>query len=217
MAKIKTALISVYDKDKLQSILKVFQEYKIKIISSGGTYKKIKKLGYQCIDLSEFTNYPELLDGRVKTLHPKIHAGILSKGNNIKHNREMVKLGFQKIDLIIVNFYPFEQIIKRTNNFKKIIENIDIGGPTLVRASAKNHERVTVINSKNDYEDLVSELKRNNGSTSLKFRRDMAEKAFLNTAFYDSAISNYFTKLSKNYFPEKKNNKWRKNRRFKVW
>ena len=204
MAKIKTALISVYDKDKLQSILKVFQEYKIKIISSGGTYKKIKKLGYQCIDLSEFTNYPELLDGRVKTLHPKIHAGILSKGNNIKHNREMVKLGFQKIDLVIVNFYPFEQIIERTNNFKKIIENIDIGGPSLVRASAKNHERVTVINSKNDYEDLVSELKKNNGSTSLKFRRDMAEKAFLNTAFYDSAISNYFTKLSKNYFPEKK-------------
>ena len=164
---------------------------------------KIKELGYQCIDLSEFTNYPELLDGRVKTLHPK-YTGILSKGNNIKHNREMVKFSFQKIDLVIVNFYPFEQIIKRTNNFKKIIENIDIGGPSLVRASAKNHERVTVINSKNDYEDLVSELKKNNGSTSLKFRRDMAEKAFLNTAFYDSAISNYFTKLSKIIFLKKK-------------
>ncbi len=204
MSKIKTALISVYDKEKLQTILRVFHKYKIKIISSGGTFKKIKELGYQCTDLSDFTNFPELLDGRVKTLHPKIHAGILSKVNNNKHKREMKKSGFENIDLVIVNFYPFEQTIKKTNNFKKIIEKIDIGGPALVRASAKNHERVTVINSKNDYEDLISELNRNNGSTSLKFRKDMAEKAFLNTAFYDTAISNYFTKLSKNNFPEKK-------------
>ena len=204
MSKIKTALISVHDKDKLQTILRVFRKYKIKIISSGGTFKKIKELGYQCINLSEFTNFPELLDGRVKTLHPKIHAGILSKKDNIKHTKEMKNLDFQKIDLVIVNFYPFEETIKKTNNFKKIIENIDIGGPTLVRAAAKNHDRVTIIYSKNDYEDLISELKKNKGSTSLKFRRDMAEKAFLNTAFYDTSISNYFTKLSKNYFPEKK-------------
>ena len=204
MGKIKTALISVYDKDKLQTILRVFRKYKIKIISSGGTFKKIKELGYQCINLSEFTNFPELLDGRVKTLHPKIHAGILSKKDNIKHTKEMRNSGIQRIDLVIVNFYPFEKTIKKTNNFKKIIENIDIGGPTLVRAAAKNHDRVTIIYSKNDYEALISELKKNKGSTSLKFRRDMAEKAFLNTAFYDTSISNYFTKLSKNYFPEKK-------------
>ena len=204
MSKIKTALISVHDKDKLQTILRVFRKYKIKIISSGGTFKKIKELGYQCINLSEFTNFPELLDGRVKTLHPKIHAGILSKKDNIKHTKEMRNLDFQKIDLVIVNFYPFEETIKKTNNFKKIIENIDIGGPTLVRAAAKNHDRVTIIYSKNDYGALISELKKNKGSTSLKFRRDMAEKAFLNTAFYDTSISNYFTKLSKNYFPEKK-------------
>ena len=204
MSKIKTALISLHDKDKLQTILRVFRKYKIKIISSGGTFKKIKELGYQCINLSEFTNFPELLDGRVKTLHPKIHAGILSKKDNIKHTKEMRNLDFQKIDLVIVNFYPFEETIKKTNNFKKIIENIDIGGPTLVRAAAKNHDRVTIIYSKNDYEALISELKKNKGCTSLKFRRDMAEKAFLNTAFYDTSISNYFTKLSKNYFPEKK-------------
>ena len=204
MSKIKTALISVHDKDKLQTILRVFRKYKIKIISSGGTFKKIKELGYQCINLSEFTNFPELLDGRVKTLHPKIHAGILSKKDNTKHTKEMKNLDFQKIDLVIVNFYPFEETIKKTNNYKKIIENIDIGGPTLVRAAAKNHDRVTIIYSKNDYEALISELKKNKGSTSLKFRRDMAEKAFLNTAFYDTSISNYFTKLSKNYFPEKK-------------
>ena len=204
MGKIKTALISVYDKDKLQTILRVFRKYKIKIISSGGTFKKIKELGYQSIKLSEFTNFPELLDGRVKTLHPKIHAGILSKKDNIKHTKEMRNSGIQKIDLVIVNFYPFEETIKKTNNFNKIIENIDIGGPTLVRAAAKNHDRVTIIYSKNDYEALISELKKNKGSTSLKFRRDMAEKAFLNTAFYDTSISNYFTKLSKNYFPEKK-------------
>ncbi len=204
MSKIKTALISVHDKDKLQTILKVFRKYKIKIISSGGTFKKIKELGYQSIKLSEFTNFPELLDGRVKTLHPKIHAGILSKKDNIKHTKEMKNSGIQKIDLVIVNFYPFEETIKKTNNFNKIIENIDIGGPTLVRAAAKNHDRVTIIYSKNDYEALISELKKNKGCTSLKFRRDMAEKAFLNTAFYDTSISNYFTKLSKNYFPEKK-------------
>ena len=204
MSKIKTALISVHDKDKLQTILRVFRKYKIKIISSGGTFKKIKELGYQSIKLSEFTNFPELLDGRVKTLHPKIHAGILSKKDNIKHTKEMKNSGIQKIDLVIVNFYPFEETIKKTNNFKKIIENIDIGGPTLVRAAAKNHDRVTIIYSKNDYEALISELKKNKGCTSLKFRRDMAEKAFLNTAFYDTSISNYFTKLSKNYFPEKK-------------
>ena len=204
MSKIKTALISVHDKDKLQTILRVFRKYKIKIISSGGTFKKIKELGYQSIKLSEFTNFPELLDGRVKTLHPKIHAGILSKKDNIKHTKEMKNSGIQKIDLVIVNFYPFEETIKKTNNFKKIIENIDIGGPTLVRAAAKNHERVTIIYSKNDYGALISELKKNKGCTSLKFRRDMAEKAFLNTAFYDTSISNYFTKLSKNYFPEKK-------------
>ena len=204
MGKIKTALISVYDKDKLQTILRVFRKYKIKIISSGGTFKKIKELGYQSIKLSEFTNFPELLDGRVKTLHPKIHAGILSKKDNIKHTKEMKNSGIQKIDLVIVNFYPFEETIKKTNNFNKIIENIDIGGPTLVRAAAKNHDRVTIIYSKNDYEALISELKKNKGCTSLKFRRDMAEKAFLNTAFYDTSISNYFTKLSKNYFPEKK-------------
>tara|TARA_B100000513_G_scaffold140483_1_gene64083 strand:- start:231 stop:1787 length:1557 start_codon:yes stop_codon:yes gene_type:complete len=204
MSKIKTALISVHDKDKLQTILRVFRKYKIKIISSGGTFKKIKELGYQSIKLSEFTNFPELLDGRVKTLHPKIHAGILSKKDNIKHTKEMKNSGIQKIDLVIVNFYPFEETIKKTNNFNKIIENIDIGGPTLVRAAAKNHDRVTIIYSKNDYEALISELKKNKGSTSLKFRRDMAEKAFLNTAFYDTSISNYFTKLSKNYFPEKK-------------
>ena len=127
--KIKKAIISLSDKSEIRSILKVLKKYNIKIISSGGTSKEIKKLGYKCIEVSEFTNSNEILDGRVKTLHPKIHAGILSKRDNKKHIKELFKNDYEEIDLVIVNFYPFEETLKKTKNHKKIIENIDIGGP----------------------------------------------------------------------------------------
>ena len=149
MRKIKKALISVSDKKELGFILQNLRKYKIEVISSGGTSKEIKKLGHKCIELSKYTGSPEILDGRVKTLHPKIHAGILSKRNNKKHAIELKKNDFSEIDLIIVNFYPFENVIKKTNDIKKIIENIDIGGPTLVRAAAKNFNDVTVITDTN--------------------------------------------------------------------
>ena len=139
--KIKSALISVSDKDKLSSILKVLKKFNIRIISSGGTYKKIKKLGYKCIEVSEYTGVPEILNGRVKTLNPKIYAGILSNRNK-SHNIQMRKLNFEEIDLLIVNFYPFNKILETTKNPKKIIENIDIGGPSMARAGAKNFENV---------------------------------------------------------------------------
>ena len=147
MSKIKTALISVHDKDKLQTILRVFRKYKIKIISSGGTFKKIKELGYQCINLSEFTNFPELLDGRVKTLHPKIHSGILNIRQNQKHQKEMKINNYENIDLVVINFYPFEKILLSNSGHKNIIENIDIGGPTMVRSAAKNYNDVVILSN----------------------------------------------------------------------
>ena len=151
MKKIKTALISVSDKKKLKRLLNSLKKNKIKTISSGGTYKEIKKLKFKCLEVSEFSNSPEILEGRVKTLHPKIHAGILNKRSNKSHQNQMKKNDFENIDLVIVNFYPFENTLKNTTNHKKIIENIDVGGPTMVRSAAKNYKDVTVITSSNQY------------------------------------------------------------------
>ncbi len=204
MSKIKQALISVSDKNKLKLILGILKKFKIKIISSGGTYKEIKRLGYQCKEVSKFTNSSELLEGRVKTLHPKIHAGILNKRNNKSHKKQMVLNKYESIDLVIVNFYPFEKTLKKTKNKKKIIENIDIGGPTLVRSAAKNYSDVTVVTNIDQYSELIDELKKNKGSTSIEFRQKLSEEAFTETAYYDSAITNYFNSLSKNNFPKKK-------------
>ena len=204
MKKIKTALISVSDKKNLKPLLNILKKYKIKIISSGGTYKEIKKLKFKCIEVSEYTNSPEILEGRVKTLHPKIHAGILNKRNNKSHLKDLKINNFENIDLVIVNFYPFEKTLKETNNHNKVIENIDVGGPTMVRSAAKNYQDVTVITSSNQYEELINELKKNNGSTNLKFRERLSRIAFTETAYYDSVISNYFNKISNTLFPEKK-------------
>ena len=202
--KIRTALISVSDKSNLNNLLKALKKNKIKLISSGGTYKAIKKLKFSCIEVSDFSESPEVLDGRVKTLHPKIHAGILNKRNNKSHLKEMKNNNFENIDLVIVNFYPFEKTINSTQNHKKIIENIDIGGPTMVRAAAKNYNDVTVITSPDQYLDLINELKIGKGSTSLDFRYKMSQLAFSETAYYDSVISNYFNKISNIHFPQKK-------------
>ena len=202
--KIKNALISLSDKSGIEKILKTLRKYNIKIISSGGTYKEIKKLGYNCTEISKYTKFSEMLDGRVKTLHPKIHAGILGKRSDKKHKREMNKRKFNYIDLIIVNFYPFQETIQRTKNYKKIIENIDIGGPAMVRGAAKNFSAVSIITDKKDYGYLISELNKNKGTTSLKFREQMASKAFGLTAYYDSMISNWFNKKLNIIFPDKK-------------
>ena len=202
--KIKNAIISLSDKDGIEKLLKVLRRFKIDIISSGGTYKEIKRLGYKCTEVSKFTKFEEMLDGRVKTLHPKIHAGILGKRSNKKHKKEMNKKKFQYIDLVIVNFYPFQETIQKTKNYSTIIENIDIGGPTLVRAAAKNFKDVSVITDKKDYRDLIYEMNKHAGSTSLKFREKMACKAFGQTAYYDSVVSNWFNKKLNILFPEKK-------------
>jgi len=204
MKKIKQALISVSEKNKLKLILKILKKFKIKIISSGGTYKEIKKLGYKCNEVSKFTNSSEILEGRVKTLHPKIHAGILNKRNNKSHKKQMRLNKYENIDLVIVNFYPFEKILSKTKNHKIIIENIDIGGPTLARAAAKNFNDVTVITNIEQYNELIEELQKNKGSTSIEFRQKLSEEAFSNTAYYDTIVTNYFTSRTKNKFPKRK-------------
>jgi len=204
MNKIKKALISVSDKKNLKNLLKILTKHKIELISSGGTYKEIKKLKFKCLEVSEYTGFPEILDGRVKTLHPKIHAGILSKRNNKSHGKDLKDNSFEKIDLVIVNFYPFEKTLRQTNNHLKIIENIDIGGPTMVRAAAKNYADVTVITSSDQYSELINEIEKNRGSTSFEFREKMSLEAFSETAYYDAVISNYFNKIKKDDFPKKK-------------
>ncbi len=204
MNKIKQALISVSDKSKLEPLLKCLKKFNIKIISSGNTSKKIKDLGYSSNEISNYTKFPEILSGRVKTLHPKIYGGILSRRNLKSDKSDLKNQNINLIDLVIVNFYPFEKTLHSTNNHSKIIESIDIGGSTLVRAAAKNYEYVTVISNTNQYDDLINEINKNNGSTSLDFRRKMSESAFMETGYNDALITEYFNNISKNKYPLKK-------------
>ena len=204
MKKIKKALISVSNKNNLKKLLSALSKYKIEFISSGGTFKEIRKLKFNCTEISKYTGSPEILGGRVKTLHPKIHGGILSKRNNKSHKKDLLKNNFSEIDLVIVNFYPFEKTLMTTNYHSKIIENIDIGGPTMVRAAAKNYYDVTVITNPDQYDDLIKELNIYKGRTSFNFREKLSEEAFSETAYYDSIISKYFNKFTKNKFPKKK-------------
>ena len=202
--KIKKAIISISDKSEIKLILNTLKKYKINIISSGGTSKEIKKLGYKCTEVSEYTKTDEILDGRVKTLHPKLYAGILSKRDNKKHKKELKKNNYDEIDLVIVNFYPFEETLKSTKNHNKLIENIDIGGPTLVRAAAKNYKYTTVLTSPHQYKEFILDLEKNKGSTSLELRKKLSQEAFNLTAYYDSVISEYLNNKNNNYFPQKK-------------
>ena len=204
LKKVKRALISVSDKSNLKKILPTLKKFKIEIISSGGSYKKIRNLKYKCIEISNYTAYPEMLDGRVKTLHPKIHAGILSIRNNKKHKKELIKKKIPNIDLVIVDLYPFEKQMEKKVKFKKLIEYIDIGGTALIRSSAKNFMDVAVLSSIVDYSALVKELNKNKGSTTINFRKLMSAKAFSLTAYYDSVVSNYFNSKLNIKFPERK-------------
>ncbi len=201
LKKVRRAIISVSDKTNLKLILPTLKKYKIEIISSGGSYKKIKSMNYNCIEVSDYTGFSQMLDGRVKTLHPKIHAGILNIRKNINHKKDLRKRNIPEIDLVIVDLYPFEKMLEEKS--KKLIEYIDIGGPALIRAAAKNFHDVTVISNINDYSKLVHELKTNKGSTSIKFRKYMSAKAFGLTAYYDSIISNWFNNQLGIKFPEK--------------
>ena len=204
LKRIKRAIISVSDKSNLKLILPTLKKFNIEIISSGGSVKKIMNMKYNCIDVSNYTGFPEMLDGRLKTLHPKIHAGILNIRKNKKHKKDLEKQNFLDIDLVIVDLYPFEKQLKEKIKFQKLIEYIDIGGSALIRAAAKNFNDVTVISNIADYSQLAKELKINKGSTSIKFRKFMSAKAFGLTAYYDSVVSNWFNNQLSIKFPEKK-------------
>ena len=203
LKKIKRAIISVSDKSKLNALLPILKKLNIEIISTGGTFKKIQDMKYKCKEVSSYTGLPEMLEGRVKTLNPKIHAGILNIRKNKKHQKELKKQKISQIDLVIANLYPFEKKIEK-KRIKNLIEYIDIGGPTLIRSAAKNFNDVTIVSNPNDYQLLINELKKYKGSTSLKFREFMSAKAFGQTAYYDSVISNYFNEKLNIKFPEKK-------------
>ena len=202
--KIKNALLSVSNKENLLDVVKVLNKFKIKIISSGGTYKFLKKKGYKSTEISKYTGFKEMLDGRVKTLHPKIHAGILHDRKKKTHLKEMKGKKFPSIDLIIVNFYPFQKVITETKNHEHIINNIDIGGPTMVRAAAKNFKNVSIITNIEDYKEFIRELLKGKGSTKLEYREKLASKAFCLTAYYDAMITNWFNKKLQIDFPDKK-------------
>ena len=190
--KIKTALISVSDKSGLEKVVQSLKEHNIKIVSTGGTAKSIADMGVDVTDVSSLTNFPEMMDGRVKTLHPNVHGGLLSKRDDKNHVQSQKEHDIEDIDLIIVNLYPFEETIKSEKNEEICIENIDIGGPAMLRSAAKNHQFVTVVTDINDYDELINEINKNNGSTTLELRKKLAAKTFSTTAYYDSLISNWF-------------------------
>ena len=192
--KIKTALVSVSDKTGLEELVNCLTKHNIQIISTGGTYKAIQELGVNVNDVSSITNFPEMMDGRVKTLHPNIHGGLLAKRDNEDHKNSQKEHGIQDIDLVVANLYPFEETISSGSNNEKCIENIDIGGPAMLRSAAKNHQFVTVVADTNDYQGLISELNKNDGSTTLEFRKKLAAKTYATTAQYDTLISNWFLK-----------------------
>ena len=194
MIKIRHALISVSDKTGLTELVKGLEQYKIKMISTGGTYNYIKEAGVPVRYISEVTGFPEILDGRVKTLHPKVHGGILALRTE-EHLQELAKSQIEPIDLVVVNLYPFAQTIAKPNvTWEEAIENIDIGGPTMIRSAAKNHKYVTVVVDPADYELLLQELATNNGAVSTDFALRLAGKAFQHTAAYDVMIQDYFKK-----------------------
>jgi phosphoribosylaminoimidazolecarboxamide formyltransferase/IMP cyclohydrolase len=189
--KIKSALISVSDKSGLEPLLKKLNELKVNIISTGGTSKFIEELNISVTDISDLTNFPEMMDGRVKTLHPNVHGGLLAIRDNEEHKKSQDKFGIADIDLLISNLYPFEKTINTNNDFEICIENIDIGGPAMLRSASKNHNYVCVISDISDYAELIRELG-DKGSTSLEFRTNCAAKTFERTAHYDGMISHWF-------------------------
>jgi phosphoribosylaminoimidazolecarboxamide formyltransferase/IMP cyclohydrolase len=198
--KIQSALISVFYKDGLEPLVEQLKKHQVKIYSTGGTQTFLESLGATVTPVEALTNYPAILGGRVKTLHPVVFGGILGKRNDETHRSEMQQYSIPEIDLVIVDLYPFEETVASTNDEKSIIEKIDIGGPSMIRAAAKNHQDLTVIAAKNDYAPLAQLLEAQDGSLTLDQRRSFAAKAFEVVAHYDVAIAHYFNPTGGNEF-----------------
>jgi len=185
------ALISVSDKTGVVDLGRALKEYDVEILSTGGTAKALSGAGIEVTEVSQYTGFPEVLDGRVKTLHPKIAAGVLARRDLDSHVAQMGELGLGNIGLVAINLYPFESTVAKGSPFEDCVEQIDIGGPTFVRAAAKNHGSASVLCDPADYPAYIEELRRNEGAISAETRRLLAMKAFVHTAAYDSSIANY--------------------------
>ena len=190
--RITRALLSVSDKTGLVASAKALADYDSELVSTGGTAKALKDAGLPVIDVSELTGFPEMMDGRVKTLHPKVHGGLLAIRANAEHSAAMGKHGIKPIDLLVVNLYPFEATVAKGAAYDDCIENIDIGGPAMIRAAAKNHADVAVVVEPTDYVKVLDELAKHAGMTTFELRQRLAAKAYARTAAYDAAISNWF-------------------------
>jgi phosphoribosylaminoimidazolecarboxamide formyltransferase/IMP cyclohydrolase len=190
--RVTRALLSVSDKSGLIEFARALSAHGVDLVSTGGTAKAIAAAGLKVRDVSDLTGFPEMMDGRVKTLHPKVHGGLLAIRDNAEHAQSMQDHGIAPIDLLVVNLYPFEATVDKGAEFEECIENIDIGGPAMIRAAAKNHDDVAVVVEPQDYQAVLDELATNGGATTLTLRRRLAAKAYARTAAYDAAISNWF-------------------------
>src|SRR5271163_2559735 len=189
---IRRALISVSDKTELAEFARGLAKQGVSLISTGGTAKALRDAGLAVTEVSDITGFPEIMDGRVKTLHPKVHGGFLAIRDKQDHADAMKSHGIEGIDLLVCNLYPFEATVARGADFETTIENIDIGGPAMTRSAAKNHDWVTVVVDVEDYKAVLDEMAANNGATTLKLRRTLAQRAFARTAAYDAAVSGWF-------------------------
>ena len=198
MSKIKRALISVSDKTNIAEFAKELSNLGVEILSTGGTARAIKEAGVPVRDVSDYTGFPEMMDGRIKTLHPKIHGGLLAMRDNEKHVSQAQEHGIEFIDMVVVNLYPFEATIAKADvELAEAIENIDIGGPTMIRSAAKNYRDVAIVTNPDQYESIAVELKENDGALSDETRFALAKAAFAHTAHYDIVISDYLAGLDK--------------------
>src|SRR6478609_9083956 len=190
---VRRALISVSDKTGLREFATALvKEFNVTLLSTGGTAKFLREAGLPVTDVSEVTGFPEMMDGRVKTLHPKIHGGLLALRDNPEHDAAMKQHDIQPIDLVVINLYPFQQTIAKPNvTFEEAIENIDIGGPSMIRSAAKNHRYVLVVTSPDRYEKVLGDLREHRGSSCGKHRLKQALRAFQHTAAYDARIAEY--------------------------
>jgi len=199
---IRRALLSVSDKTGLLDLARALAARGVELVSTGGTAKALKDAGLTVVDVSDLTGSPEMMDGRVKTLHPKVHGGLLGIRDNVAHQAAMAMHGIRPIDLLVVNLYPFEATVERDASYDDCIENIDIGGPAMIRAAAKNHADVAVVVDAADYATLLADLEAHDGGTTLALRRRLAAKAYARTATYDAAISNWFAETLQDEAPD---------------
>src|SRR3954464_551115 len=200
--RVTRALLSVSDKTGLIEFPKALAGNGIDLVSTGGTAKAIAAAGLKVSDVSDLTGFPEMMDGRVKTLHPKVHGGLLAIRSNKEHAEAMKTHGIAPIDLLVVNLYPFEATVEKGADFEECVENVDIGGPAMIRAAAQKHEDGAVVVEAADYQAVLDELAANDGATTLHLRRSLAAKAYARTAAYDAAISNWFALQLKNDAPD---------------